>query len=70
MTHPDDIRAYLKGKLEDRNPKCANCAKASVDPDAVTFDTMAPLTSWLHCVMTNQTVQDLSVCSAWEKRDA
>lgn len=69
MTHPDDIRAYLKAKLEDRNPKCANCAKASVDPNAICVDTREPLASWLYCVMTNQTVQDLSVCSEWEKRE-
>lgn len=69
MTHQEDIAAYLKAKIEDRSPKCGNCKKGCADPSAIAIDTLAPLTTWLTCKMTSQPVPDLSLCSAWEKRD-
>jgi hypothetical protein len=79
--HQDDITAYLKAKLEDRNPKCGNCkhwgTTGAVDRAAVgvcsrnslhqlaNTSTVQPALFEVICVYTT----DLTLCSAWEKRE-
>ena len=64
MTHPEDATAYLKAKLEDRNPKCGNCKR---------WVQSEPNPSFGGCMNTMsisyQVTQDLSLCSAWEKKE-
>lgn len=64
MTHPDDLTAYLKAKLEDRNPKCGNCKHWVQSEHAPSFGGCMNTTS-----INYHPVQDLSLCSAWEKRE-
>ncbi len=64
MTHPDDITAYLKAKLEDRNPKCANCKHWVASEHTPSFGGCMNTTA-----INYQPTQDLSLCSAWKKRE-
>lgn len=79
MTHPDDITAYLQARLEDRNPKCASCRHWNRDLEHPTFGVcmrypMATVSRFERpdpgLVLALGGTTDLSVCSAWEKRDA
>jgi len=74
MTHPDDITAYLKARLEDRNPKCANCKHWKRDTRTATTLGECSVNSFSINLgaMSNfvpQYTTDLSLCSAWEKKE-
>lgn len=71
MTHPEDITAFLKAKLEDRNPKCANCKFYGYPQRAVSPCTKpdnAYAVTWSH-ILVQPSVANLSLCSAWEKKE-
>lgn len=71
MTHPEDIRSFLKAKLEDRNPKCANCrywnqlcptrGQCGLDADSTGPGTTIRIADLGYTT-------DLTVCSAWEQK--
>jgi len=68
MTHPDDITAYLKAKLEDRNPKCANCKYWRSEGKTRFWVGKCERIEW-DDEQPNYFVTDLSLCSAWKKRE-
>lgn len=70
MTHPEDATAFLKAKLEDRNPKCGNC-KWWVRPEPFVIKTFGLCTRYTdggNFTTNVVSVPDLSLCSAWEKK--
>jgi len=74
MTNPDDITAYLKAKLEDRNPKCANCRFWGLPGNTGHIRFCLLESESMRDPVMNGTVRlqstlDLSLCSAWEKRE-
>ena len=56
----EDWSAFLKAKLDDRNPKCGNCKHWNALGVGTIRNCLCPMN--MIALMT-----DLSLCSAWEK---
>lgn len=61
----EDWSAFLKAKLDDRNPKCGNCRHWTMRHEDINPNVAA---SWGLCEVGSRAhTTDLSLCSAWEK---